>query len=179
MDSTLLFTGGKTNQVIDAAGHCAGVRARVHDSAKAALEAMTYSQISSSGLGFYIGGIATNDVLSNAGGFTFTEANTIFGCNGTAWTPPDVGYGGIQWGTGELTMEYNADSGVNYKVFVQSGYKGRVYAQTSPSDDAGAQYYQIGIGALEVGALDDGRSKRRIGRACRSTGRLTRPQPRR
>jgi hypothetical protein len=116
---------------------------------------MTYSAIYPSGAGVQIGGISTAAVRSTAAGLTVAEANSLLGCNGVPWTPPDDGYAGIAWGGGILTMEYDPSTGVNHAVSAQSGYKGLLQIQTGSQNDAGAAFYEVGVGLLQIGALDD------------------------
>jgi hypothetical protein len=62
---------------------------------------------------------------------------------------PDPGYAAEQWGGGEMELEYNADSGVAYKLFVTKGYKG-VLDMAASEADAGTNEYNVGIGSLTV-----------------------------
>jgi hypothetical protein len=105
-------------------------------------------------LGVAIGGLP-GLVSDNDAGLTVVQANTILGCNGTSWTSPDPGYGGMQWGDGAVAMEYDPDSGVNYKIIAQSGYVGTWSYATAATADAGVQTYTIGIGTMSVATEDD------------------------
>jgi hypothetical protein len=148
-----IFTSGM-NQVNTMFQFVPGGRALSCDTPQAAEEYMAYSSIYVVGNGFNIGGVPTRNAASNADGLTASEANGALGCNGTSWATPDQGYGGMQWGGGELAMEYNLDSGVNYRVYAQSGYKGLWTAQAWPQGST-PQSYQIGIGVLQSGVFDD------------------------
>jgi hypothetical protein len=115
---------------------------------------LTYSPIGAGvgaffggGIGYEIGGLSPLEQSSNAAGLTASEINTILGCNGAAWSPPDPGYGGMNWGTGQVAVEYNLDSGVNYKLFAQQGYRGLGQVSTAPGD-AGIVNYVFGVGTL-------------------------------
>jgi hypothetical protein len=119
---------------------------------QAALEQMTWGGIS---LGYapainentyFIAGNEPMRGASNPLGLTDTELNTLFGCGAVSWTPPDPGYGGMQWASGAVAAEYNLDSGVNYKVYAQSGYQG---AWVLPEDDGGT--YNVGVGSMTLG----------------------------
>ncbi len=133
------------NQVIAIYGLRPGGRAASCATPRAALEAASYSLIYGTGEGFDIGGFPTNRKLSNGDGLTVSEANPVLGCAGAAWTPPENGLGGMQWGNDVLAMEYNLDSGVNYKVYAQSGYRG--FWQEGN--------YKIGVGLLQAAVPDD------------------------
>ncbi|HTQ45587.1 MAG TPA: hypothetical protein VMI75_22665 [Polyangiaceae bacterium] len=103
----------------------------------AATERMDWGSISYESMG----DLVQSEYVSTQAGLTFTEANAVE-CNGTPTTAPDPGYGGITWGqSGELTMEYNLDSGVNYKLFAQSGYKGSL----NFADATGATLYTVAV----------------------------------
>jgi hypothetical protein len=74
------------------------------------------------------GGLHQAEYASNPLGLTWTEAVEIEG-SGQPALAPDPGYGAIAWGqSGEVMMEYDLDSGVNYRVFARAGYPGLISA---------------------------------------------------
>jgi hypothetical protein len=84
-------------------------------------ERMDYAGI---GPGADLGGLHLYMHGSNLRGMTWTEANEIE-CNYVSTIAPDPGYGAIQWGPlGEVLLEYDPDSGVNYRAFAREGYQG-------------------------------------------------------
>jgi hypothetical protein len=89
-----------------------------------------------------IGNLYLSRKKSNPNGMTVTEADAV-ACNGTPATPHDTGYGAIQWGSGELLMEYNQTTKVAYKVIASAGYKG-----TLDANDNSGNKYSIGIGKI-------------------------------
>ncbi len=95
-----------------------------------------------------IGGLNPAKTGTNTNGQTWEEADAIE-CNGTAGTPPDTGYGDIQWGpSGEVELEYNLGSpaarqDVTYKIFAKQGYMG-----TFEMWDAASNDYVIWIGGI-------------------------------
>jgi hypothetical protein len=118
---------------------------------QAAVEKMTDSFIGLAGYfqgtaAFGLGGTFPMLPSSNPLGLTDTELNTVFGCGGTSWAPPDTGYGGMQWGSGQVATEFNIDSGVNYKVYAQAGYVG-----TWAFSEADGGAYTFGIGSATLG----------------------------
>jgi hypothetical protein len=119
---------------------------------QAALEQMEWGAITLGGYyqneySYYFAGTEPMRAASNALGLTDPELNTLFGCGGTTWTPPDNGYGGMQWGSGSVAAEYNLDSGVNYKVYALSGYEG-----TWQFSEADGGAYTIGVGSMTLGS---------------------------
>ncbi len=142
-----------TNQLAQVYTFWKGGLAKGCGTPQADLELMTYAPIAAGGgalfgnqIGYQIGGLIPTQPSSNPAGLTVSEINTILGCNGASWTPPDPGYGGIDWGTGQVALEYNLDSGVNFKVFAQQGYRG--LGSVSAGVDGGTTYYTFGVGTL-------------------------------
>ena len=113
---------------------------------KAAREAMAYGYIqagfpqpSGGATGAQIGGIAPS--RRKPDGLTWQDADAI-GCSGTQVTSDDPGYGAIQWGNGEVVVEYNKTTNIIYKVIAKAGYGGTLDGQL------GADAYSVGIGTL-------------------------------
>jgi hypothetical protein len=96
-----------------------------------------------------IGGLFAADPVTNANGLLASEANALLGCQPTTVTPMDPGYAEQTWGGGALGVEYNADSGVAYKVIASQGYKGQLDV-VAPENDGGTNEYLVGVGALTV-----------------------------
>jgi hypothetical protein len=122
---------------------------------QASQELMTYSPINTAQGAFYgagnvigtqIGGLSPLAESSNPAGLTASETNTILGCNGASWSPPDPGYTGMQWGTGQVALESNLDSGIDYKLFAQQGYRG--LGSISATFNGITTYYTFGVGTL-------------------------------
>ena len=98
-------------------------------------------------LGVKMGTLAPAEPISNAAGLLASEANRIAGCSGVTATAPDPGYSAQQWGpSGEVELEYNADSGVAYKLFVKPGYKGNLDI-SNVEDDGGTNEYVLAPGS--------------------------------
>jgi hypothetical protein len=135
-----------SNQVIDiyafwqgGQASCATPEAAVDSTVNAGLFPAYLPSI----FGFYlqIGNVIPERGISNPNGLTYSELQTAWGCGGSSWTPPDPGYGGMQWANGAVAAEYNLDSGVNYKVYAQSGYRGGMSFYPA---DGGTYYLTVG-----------------------------------
>jgi hypothetical protein len=86
-------------------------------------------------VGFSIGGIYEYPGVVQPAGLTKLEADAVE-CSGAAETAPDPGYGMIAWGPhGEVAMEYNKSTGVNYKLFARTGYRGNVFSIIDGTND--------------------------------------------
>lgn len=128
---------------------------------RAAIELFDYGSIYVNGngnpvfgpswIGWTMGTLSAAKPYSNAGGMLFSEANRLMGCGASDIVPRDPGYASKQWGpNGEAELEYNADSGVAYKLFVKKGFHGTLDVVANPGDSGLGNEYNIGPGTLTL-----------------------------